>query len=208
MQRAGPPPGSFPLLAERLPIPFQCFPYGFPILRRRLHDYFFGLLLDEPRRHRSQLFRVAAKHPPLKSVFAFDFNVGHNYSQHLLVDINSGYLAGHSFLLAGSGGRAAITLTRVAGYRCSPGEDNDAQLFAQTRTLRIRQMDGLEISIDKLDLAAPDRGILSLRNFHSVSRAEGPNFFFQAEDGIRDNCSVVLNCAYLHTRRPFMLDSP
>ena len=34
-----------------------------------------------------------------------------------------------------------------------PGEDNDAQLFAQTRTLRIRQMDGLEISTDKLDLA-------------------------------------------------------
>jgi len=25
-QRAGPPSGAFPLLAERLPIPFQCFP--------------------------------------------------------------------------------------------------------------------------------------------------------------------------------------
>src|ERR1700678_2234054 len=47
-------------------------------------------------------------------------SVGHNYSQHLLVDINSRYLVGHSFLLAGSGERAAITLTRVAGYRCSP----------------------------------------------------------------------------------------
>src|SRR5205809_763105 len=66
MQRARPPPGSFPLLAERLPIPFQCSPYGFPILRRRLHDYFFGLLLDEPRSQRSQLFRVTAKHPSLK----------------------------------------------------------------------------------------------------------------------------------------------
>jgi len=44
----------------------------------------------------------------------------------------------HELLLAGSGERAAITLTRVAGYRRSPGEDNDAQLFAQTRTLRIR----------------------------------------------------------------------
>ena len=30
----------------------------------------------------------------------------------------------------------------------SPGEDNDAQLFAQTRTLRIRQMDGFELSTD------------------------------------------------------------
>src|SRR5882762_2460869 len=96
MQRAGPLPCSFPLLAERLPIPFQCFPHGFPILRRRLHDYFFGLLLDEPRSQRSQLFRVAAKHPPLKLVFAFDFNVGHKYSQHLLVDINSRYPVGHS----------------------------------------------------------------------------------------------------------------
>src|SRR6266480_3308530 len=54
------------------------------------------------------------------------------------------------------------------------GEDNDAQLFAQTRTLRIRQMDGLELSTDKLDLAAPDSGILSLSHFHEVSRAEGP----------------------------------
>ena len=36
-----------------------------------------------------------------------------------------------------------------------------AQLFAQTRTLRIRQMDGLEISTDKLDLAALGRGDLT-----------------------------------------------
>jgi len=35
-------------------------------------------------------------------------------------------------------------------------------------------MDGLEISTDKLDLAAPDPGIVSLSNFHKVSRAEGP----------------------------------
>src|SRR3974390_1101065 len=122
MQRAGPPSGSFPLLAERLPIPFQCFPHGFPILRRRLHDYFFGLLLDEPRSQRSQLFRVAAKHPPLKLIFAFDLNLGHNYSQHLLVDIDSRYPVRHRLLLAGSGERAAITLTRVAGYRAPQGK--------------------------------------------------------------------------------------
>src|SRR5229473_856428 len=174
MQRAGPPPGSFPLLAERLPIPFQCFPYGFPILRRRLHDYFFGLLLDEPRSQRSQLFRVAAKHPPLKLVFAFDFNVGHNYSQHLLVDINSRYLVGHSFLLAGSGERAAITLTRVAGYRCSPGEDNDAQLFAQTRTLRIRHLHGLNFSTVTSTSPLRAVAILPRNDFHEVSRAAGP----------------------------------
>jgi hypothetical protein len=39
-------------------------------------------------------------------------------------------------------------------------DDNDAQLFAQTRTLRIRQMDGLELSTDKRDLAAPAVAIL------------------------------------------------
>src|SRR5882672_5350933 len=47
----------------------------------------------------------------------------------------------------GSGERAAVTLTRVASYRCSPRECNDAQLFAQSRTLRIRQLNGLYLSI-------------------------------------------------------------
>jgi hypothetical protein len=42
-------------------------------------------------------------------------------------------------------------------------------------------MDGLEISTDKLDLAAPDSGILSLSHFHKVSRAEGP----KRTDGMR-----------------------
>jgi hypothetical protein len=42
-------------------------------------------------------------------------------------------------------------------------------------------MDGLELSTDKLDLAAPDRGILPLSNFHKVSRAEGP----KRTDGMR-----------------------
>jgi len=42
-------------------------------------------------------------------------------------------------------------------------------------------MDGLEISTEKLDLAAPDSGILSLSNFHKVSRAEGP----KRTDGMR-----------------------
>ena len=35
-------------------------------------------------------------------------------------------------------------------------------------------MDGLEISTDKLDLAAPDRGDLTTECFHKISRAEGP----------------------------------
>lgn len=44
-----------------------------------------GLIVSEARDATAiELFRVAARHPPLKLVFAFDFNVGHNYSQHLL----------------------------------------------------------------------------------------------------------------------------
>jgi hypothetical protein len=52
-----------------------------------------------------------------------------------------------------------------------PTENSDAQLFAQTRTLRIRQMDGLELSTVKLDLAAPDRCDLTLSNFHKIPSA-------------------------------------
>jgi hypothetical protein len=36
------------------------------------------------------------------------------------VDIDSRYPVTHKFLLAGSGERAAVTLTRLAGYRRSP----------------------------------------------------------------------------------------
>src|ERR1700675_3706821 len=53
-----------------------------------------------------------------------------------------------SFPPGGSGERAAVTLTRVAGYRRSLGEDNDAQLSPQTRTLRIRQVHGFDFSIE------------------------------------------------------------
>ena len=73
-----------------------------------------------------------------EEVLDLNFHVGYHHSQHLFVDINSRYSVRHKLLLAGSGERAAVTLTRVAGYRRSPREDNDAQLFTQTRTLRIR----------------------------------------------------------------------
>src|SRR6266567_4078818 len=174
MQRAGPPPGSFPLLAERLPIPFQCSPYGFPILRRRLHDYFFGLLLDEPRSQRSQLFRVTAKHPSLKLVFAFDFNVGHNYSQHLLVDIDSRYPVRHKLLLAGSGERAAVTLTRVAGYRRSHRGRQRRPIIRSITHAPDQTVVRPRPLHCSFDLAAPAVAILTLSDFHEVSRAAGP----------------------------------
>jgi hypothetical protein len=39
MQRSGPAPCAFALLAYRLPILFQRFPYWFPILGRRFHSF-------------------------------------------------------------------------------------------------------------------------------------------------------------------------
>ena len=55
-----------------------------------------------------------------------------------------------------------------------PGEDNDAQLFAQTRTLRIRQVYGFNFSTG--DSTSPLRAvaILTLDDFHKLSRALGP----------------------------------
>src|SRR5262249_19152502 len=47
-----------------------------------------------------------------------------------------------------------ITLTRVTGYRCFHRENNDAHLFARSRTLWIRHFNGLDCSIESCDLAA------------------------------------------------------
>src|ERR1700683_2921306 len=96
MQRSRLPPRAFALLAKRLPIPLQRFPDGFPILRRRFHNYFFSLLLEQPCGQRPQLFGGAAKLPSLKRLFAFDFDVTYHYSQHLFVNIDTRYLIGHS----------------------------------------------------------------------------------------------------------------
>src|ERR1700730_13924079 len=54
------------------------------------------------------------------------------------------------------------------------GEDNDAQLFAQSRTLRIRQENSLEFS--NVGPTSPPQAvaILSQSDFHELSRAVGP----------------------------------
>jgi hypothetical protein len=46
------------------------------------------------------LFGAAAKQPPLKLVFLFDFDVGHDHCKHLLVHIDSRYPVRHKLLLA------------------------------------------------------------------------------------------------------------
>src|SRR5438034_8260656 len=105
------------------------------------------------------------------------------------MDIDSRYPVRHKLLLARSGERAAVTLTRVAGYRRSPREDNDAQLFAQTRTLRIRQRNSVDFS--NVASTSPLRtvAILPLRNFHKISRAAGPKMTTKNERS-RGRCFV------------------
>src|SRR6266849_1447328 len=63
------------------------------------------------------------------------------------------------------------------GHGLSPlpqGEDNDAQLFAQTRTLRIRQVYGIDFSTGISTSPLRAVAILTRDHFHKVSRAVGP----------------------------------
>src|SRR5229473_4047977 len=55
-----------------------------------------------------------------------------------------------------------------------PGEDNDAQSFAQSRTLRIRHLHGLNFSTVASTSPLRAVAILPLNDFHEVSRAAGP----------------------------------
>jgi hypothetical protein len=56
-----------------------------------------------------------------------------------------------------------VASIRVASYcRAEPG---DAQLFGQSRTLRVKQLLGLESSMANPDLAAPNGAILPNRRF-------------------------------------------
>ncbi len=49
-------------------------------------------------------------------------------------------------------------------------------------------MDGLKLSTDKLDLAAPDRCDLTLSDFHELSRAAGPKGQMRWKDSARFQC--------------------
>src|SRR5215831_8475126 len=132
VQGSGHGRGTFPLLADRLPVPFQGSPDRFPVQGRRFHDHFFHLLFEQPVGQQAQLGGVAAKLAPLKDVLAVDFDVGDDHGQHPLMNINSCYLVRHTLLLlAGAESVPSVDLNRVAGYRRSHRGDNDAQLFAQ-----------------------------------------------------------------------------
>jgi site-specific recombinase XerD len=73
---------------------------------------------------------------------------------------------------------------------------NDAQLFAQTRTLRIRQRHSFDFSSEFSTSRLQAVAILTRSDFHEVSRAEGPQ-------GQRRNYAQNTTRSYLRTVEEF-----
>jgi hypothetical protein len=71
-------------------------------LRRGFHYDFLDLLFHQPLRQQAQMFWAAAIMPSLKLVLAIDFNVAYDHGQQLFMYVNSRYLIGIGFLLAGA----------------------------------------------------------------------------------------------------------
>src|SRR6266478_7925557 len=121
---------------------------------------------------------VATISAPLKLVLALDFDVSHNHRQHLFMYVDSRYPISH-ILSSWRGAESVprVSLSRVTGYRRSPGGKDNAQLFGSTRTLRIRQLNSLNLSIENSISPLRASPILhSTRiNFHELSRAVGPS---------------------------------
>jgi hypothetical protein len=106
----------------------------------------------EPSRERAQFSGARADLQTLEAVLVIDVDVGHDDGQYLLVNVNSRDLVWHRPLL-GERRACLVASFRVAGYR--RWHRNDAQLFVQSCTLRIKQLLGLARSMATLDLAAP-----------------------------------------------------
>jgi hypothetical protein len=98
------------------------------------------------------------------------------------MNIDSRYPIRHAFPPGRSGERAAVSLTRLAGYRRSPRGDNDAQLFAQSRTLQIRQRNSFAFSNVASTSPLQTVAILPLSDFHQISRAAGPKMTTKDEN--------------------------
>src|SRR5215470_10984941 len=98
----------------------------------------------------------AAVTDPFKLVLAIDFHIADDHGQHLLMYVNSRYPIRHK--VSSWRERRACCEILNQGHRLSPlpqeGSDN-AQLFAQTRTLRIRHAGQSQLLQCELNLAAP-----------------------------------------------------
>src|SRR5215469_8215180 len=168
---------ALPLLAVRLPVALQRFPHGPPILCCRFHHHFLGLLLNQPCGQRAQCLGLAAKHSPRELVLPIDFNVGDDHVQHPFMDIDSRYLIGHLFLLlAGAESVPCVSLVRVTSYRRSPKRDqcDDAQLFAQHACSGSDKQTASTYPLPTRSRCSEPQRILTLVNFHGLSRAETP----------------------------------
>jgi hypothetical protein len=100
-------------------------------------------MLDQPLGQETQLAGRCAESPPCELPVALDFHLRDYDRQHRLVHVDSCDPIGHTHLhYGGSGERALISLTQSHGL-----SHNDAHLFAQARTLRIIQYDGVTASI-------------------------------------------------------------
>jgi hypothetical protein len=90
------------------------------------------------------------------------------------MNIDSRYSVGHSSSWPRAESVLRLPYPGSRAIAAPPGEDNDAQLFAQTRTLRIGQVYGFNLSTG--DSTSPLRAvaILTLDDFHKLSRALGP----------------------------------
>src|SRR5215470_7243651 len=90
---------------------------------------------------------AAAVTNSFKLELAINFHVANHHGQHLLMDVNSRYPVRHN--VSSRRERRACCEFLNQGHRLSPlpqmGMD-DAQLFAQSRTLRIRHADSLNFS--------------------------------------------------------------
>ena len=69
----------------------------------------------------------------------------------------------------------AVALPRVSGYRGSPRRRAGRPLIRSTRTLRIRQTCGLDISTGTTISPLPAAASLAQHDFHELSRAGGPS---------------------------------
>src|SRR5215472_10316616 len=87
------------------------------------------------------------------------------------MDIDSYYLIGHLFLLlAGAESMPSVSLVRVTSYR----QCDDAQLFAQHACSGSDKQTASTYPLPTRSRCSEPQRILTLVDFHGLSRAEGP----------------------------------
>src|ERR1700751_5583478 len=136
------------------------------------------------------LWAAAVTHS-FKLVLAVNFHVANHHGQHLLMDVDSRYPVRHK--VSSWQERRACCDFLNQGHRLSPlppkATDN-AQLFAQPRTLRIRHADSLNFS--SANSISPLRACLILHLLELIfMRFSGP----QAQTDTRASSEQAMVCS-------------